>query len=369
MRLPPPPSFVAVYRDPSQLQTPQYQTRPGYVYQSTYVRLLLLTSRNLLLHPPSGPYAIMADPRQNGPDMTKAFPTYPSRTPNRPVEFQGRHMSQFALQRTIPDPRPSPFKYDQRLRGLDTRLDPTFGRKQRPPAIPAIPQRTTPNVPSHIARPGLEPRSDSTKIPDILRNGRRSVKHDIEYKLRIRQQPVAARYCGFADRDRRVIDPPPIAQLMIEGPNLTEEELGAQLRGHYVMSCSIYDESGTRDASFMPEEYRRQRRLIGSVVAAPFVGKDEHGEEGCFFCFTDLSCRRLGAFRLKFGLTMIDPVRAREVKHFPVLAEAKSDAFTVYNAKDFPGMQASTKLAKRLKEQGCIVSIKKGPDKPKHRGS
>ncbi|KAJ4196192.1 hypothetical protein NW759_016424 [Fusarium solani] len=309
--------------------------------------------------------AIVADPRQHGPDMTRVSPTYPGQTPNGPVDFQDRRMSQFAPERTTPDPRPAPFSYDQR-HALDTRLDSTFDRQQRPPAVPAIPQGTTPNVPSHMARPGLEPRSDSTKIPDILCNSRRSVEHDVDYKLRIRQQPVAARYCGFADRDRRVIGPPPIVQLMIEGPNLTDEELSAQLRGHYVMSCSIYDETGTRDASFMLEEYRHRRRLIGSLVATSFVGKDEYDEEGCFFCFPDLSCRTPGAFRLKFSLIMVNLARAREVKHFPVLVEAMSDGFTVYTAKDFPGMQESTKLTKRLKEQGRIISINKGADKTKN---
>lgn len=44
----------------------------------------------------------------------------------------------------------------------------------------------------------------------------------------------------------------------------------------------------------------------------------------------------------------------------PIVATAMSDAFQVYNAKDFPGMKASTALTKRLKEQGCLISIKKG---------
>jgi len=40
-----------------------------------------------------------------------------------------------------------------------------------------------------------------------------------------------------------------------------------------------------------------------------------------------------------------------------------SEPFQVYNAKDFPGMKASTPLTKRLKEQGCLISIKKGNEK------
>ncbi|KAF4452520.1 hypothetical protein F53441_4632 [Fusarium austroafricanum] len=220
-----------------------------------------------------------------------------------------------------------------------------------------------------------ESRPDPMKISDIITSGEANGSEvginnrsgGISYSLRIRQQPIAARSCGFGERDRRVIDPPPIVQLLVEGPNLTKEDITKHLRyPHYVMNCSILDESGSRDASFMPEEYRQQRRLMGLLVSTPFVGKDEHGEEGCFFCFPDLSCRTPGSFCLNFSLARIDPMRARELKRFPFLINMRSDVFTVYTAKDFPGMQASTKLTKKLKEQGCIISIKKGNDRSKN---
>ncbi|KAM3498390.1 hypothetical protein MY10362_008290 [Beauveria mimosiformis] len=190
------------------------------------------------------------------------------------------------------------------------------------------------------------------------------------FSLEVRQQPRAARACGFGDRDRRVIDPPPIVQLRIDGPGLSEEERRAYLRyPNYVMNCSIWDESGTRDASYMPDEYNHQRRLMGSLVGTPFVGDDDRNQEGCFFCFSDLSCRTPGAFRLKFTLIMIDPARASILRHFPTLTEIKTDIFQVYSAKEFPGMVASSSLAKKLKEQGCIISIKKGNERARPRGA
>ncbi|QUC19451.1 uncharacterized protein UV8b_03692 [Ustilaginoidea virens] len=183
------------------------------------------------------------------------------------------------------------------------------------------------------------------------------------FRLTMRQQPQAARACGFGGRDRRVIDPPPIVQLSVDGPSLTRDQASSYLRYEgYVMNCSICDETGLRDASFMPEEYQHQRRLMGSLVGTPFVGQDEHGTEGCFFCFSDLSCRTPGAFRLKFTVIMIDPSRAGKIRHFPVLTDITSDVFYVYNAKEFPGMLPSSSLAKRLREQGCMISIKKGND-------
>jgi hypothetical protein len=131
------------------------------------------------------------------------------------------------------------------------------------------------------------------------------------------------------------------------------------------MSCSLYEENGTCTATFVPEQRQRKRQLIGTLISTPFIGEDEYGEKGCFFCFPDLSCRVPGSFRLKFSLTEIDPAPATEARRFPVLAEDNSDIFTVYTPNDFPGMQASTELVKRLKEQGCLIPIKKGNKQPK----
>ncbi|KAI1376775.1 velvet factor-domain-containing protein [Hypoxylon crocopeplum] len=183
------------------------------------------------------------------------------------------------------------------------------------------------------------------------------------YRLQVRQQPVAARSCGFGERDRRVIDPPPIVQVFIEDPKASQEEIRSQLKFRFsVMHCTIWNETGDQDCSGMPDDYRQQRRLMGTIVSSPFVGFDENNEEGCFFCFPDLSCRTPGAFRLRFSLVILDPNSVPGSKT-PVCATAMSEVFTVYNAKDFPGMRASTALTKRLKEQGCLISIKKGNER------
>ncbi|KAK3341003.1 velvet factor-domain-containing protein [Neurospora tetraspora] len=185
-----------------------------------------------------------------------------------------------------------------------------------------------------------------------------------DYQISVRQQPFAARSCGFGERDRRVIDPPPIVQLTIHNDTLSREELSRLLRHQFsVIHCSIWDETGVKDMSSMPEDFRQQRRLMGTLVASPFVGLDENGEEGCFFCFPDLSCRTPGIFRLKFALVVLDPARMMAGDRSSIVATAMSEPFQVYNAKDFPGMKASTPLTKRLKEQGCLISIKKGNEK------
>ncbi|KAI0533407.1 hypothetical protein GGR58DRAFT_516945 [Xylaria digitata] len=187
------------------------------------------------------------------------------------------------------------------------------------------------------------------------------------YRISIRQQPVAARSCGYGERDRRVIDPPPIIQMKIEDPTASEEEIKNRLtHTHSIMHCTIWNEAGDQDLSSMPEDYRTQRRLMGTVVSSPFAGNDENDEFGSFFCFPDLSCRTPGSFRLQFSFMVLDPFSSPGHRT-PVVAIAMSDVFTVYNAKDFPGMKASTALTKRLKEQGCLISIKKGNDRTRTR--
>ncbi|KAF8857314.1 hypothetical protein BDZ45DRAFT_435407 [Acephala macrosclerotiorum] len=187
------------------------------------------------------------------------------------------------------------------------------------------------------------------------------------YTLRMRQQPIAARACGFGERDRRVIDPPPILQMSVEDPNLSPDELRALIRQPYsVVHCVLWDPVKDQDDTAMPgtTDKRQQRRLMGTLVASPFVGKDEHGVEGCFFTFPDLSVRTPGTYSLKFSLINLDPSRMLPGSREPVRSVVKSSTFHVYNAKDFGGMRASTELTKTLKHQGCLISVKKGNNKP-----
>jgi hypothetical protein len=181
--------------------------------------------------------------------------------------------------------------------------------------------------------------------------------------MTVRQQPIAARACGFGERDRRVIDPPPILQLVIEDPTATPEEISARLRQPYlVVHCTLWDPATDEDASAMPgsTDKRQQRRLMGTLVSSPFVGKDEFNVEGCFFTFPDLSVRTPGRYSLRFSLVVIDPTRMIPGNKAPISATVKSEPFDVFNAKDFGGMRASTELTKRLKHQGCLISVKKG---------
>lgn len=110
----------------------------------------------------------------------------------------------------------------------------------------------------------------------------------------------------------------------------------------------------------MPEDYTRQKRLMGNLVSSPFFGEDENGQPGSFFCFPDISCRTPGRYRLKFSLVTVDP---RPNAKAPVKTELLSEVFQTFTAKEFPGMSESTALAKALRSQGCNIPTKKGNEK------
>jgi hypothetical protein len=161
-----------------------------------------------------------------------------------------------------------------------------------------------------------------------------------------------------------VIDPPPIIQLLVTDPKTgapDTEELRYSLN---VVHCTLWNSDGTNEETALIQPDRRTtRRLMGQLVASPSVAKDEHDVEGCFFCFPDLSCRTHGRYRLRFVLMRIDPMNLHVGGYSPILTEVLSDVFTVYTAKDFPGMRPSSALTRALKLQGCNIQVKKGNEK------
>ncbi|KAF1808613.1 hypothetical protein P152DRAFT_214840 [Eremomyces bilateralis CBS 781.70] len=186
----------------------------------------------------------------------------------------------------------------------------------------------------------------------------------LKYELRVRQQPVAARACGFGERDRRVIDPPPIVQLHVTDTQTGSDNLDELRYSLNVVHCTLYNADGTSEETALIQPDRRTtRRLMGQLVASPCVAKDEHDIEGCFFCFPDLSCRTHGHYRLRFVLMRIDPTDLHVGGSTPIITEVLSDVFTVYTAKDFPGMRPSSALTRALKLQGCNIQVKKGNEK------
>ena len=209
------------------------------------------------------------------------------------------------------------------------------------------------------------------------------------YILTVRQQPRAARACGFGERDRRVIDPPPIVQLSLKDYDPTSSTDIEELRFPFnIVHCALLSagpqdpqsltsapstpSASSADVTAVPDpaqSNRISRRLMGTLVASPFVGTDpemptssvENASLATFFIFQDLSCRQNGRYKLRFTLMKV-PLGPNLVEggQGRVVGSVESDEFDVFSAKDFPGMRPSTLLTRDLKRQGAGVSVKKG---------
>jgi hypothetical protein len=197
-----------------------------------------------------------------------------------------------------------------------------------------------------------------------------------DFKLVVRQQPERARMCGFGEKDRRPIDPPPIVELIENNGPVSPSQ-----KQTLVLQCTLWNEEGTEHRNIIrtttgataglgsaeelpvqPEE-KHARVMMGNIFANAVPLEDEHGKRGFFYIFPDLSIRVEGRYRLKFDLLRVvlppGPPALPGTNH--VAAEVLSDVFVVYAAKKFPGMMQSTELTKAIARQGIKISVRGEP--------
>jgi hypothetical protein len=77
------------------------------------------------------------------------------------------------------------------------------------------------------------------------------------------------------------------------------------------------------------------------------------------FAFNDLSVRKEGEYRLQFSL--IEILGSEWINRGGI----ETDRFRVYQPKEFPGMQSSTRCTETLKKQGVKVRVKKAIRMPR----
>lgn len=238
------------------------------------------------------------------------------------------------------------------------------------------------------------------------------------YHLHVRQQPLAARACGAGDRDRRPVDPPPIVQILLTDFDPESQDDRDILEDpRFTVGCLLFPVSETaphlpntdEDPSQEGEEGDGVARgddtfptplLSGKAFMSPFFvdadpdpnsapthpsfdnphrapspdpsrpdnlrNASKLHQPATFFIFADLSIRSAGLYRLQFRLMNWGSVEDTG-QSMPILAEAWSDPFRVYPAKDFPGMRDSSILAEGLKELGFVELKTRGKGKGKGR--
>ncbi|KAJ2696565.1 hypothetical protein H4R19_005731 [Coemansia spiralis] len=213
-----------------------------------------------------------------------------------------------------------------------------------------------------------------------------------KYALEMAQHPVRARMCGFGEKDRRPLDPPPVVCLRVRddagefmhcedvdiwrfvvsatlwAPNSDGDRSIVINPNTLPSSVPVFQLPGTSAAgaaagpptassSIMPlSEPVKVRNLVGTTVSNAYLLKDHNDQLNIFFIFHDLSVRTEGRFRLKFQFTIIP---SEEEPRALVQSVAWSNIFEVYSAKTFPGMTDSTELSKAFATQGIKITIRK----------
>ncbi|KAG9846583.1 hypothetical protein KCU63_g10152, partial [Aureobasidium melanogenum] len=195
------------------------------------------------------------------------------------------------------------------------------------------------------------------------------------YKLKVLQQPERARACGSGAKssaDRRPVDPPPIVELRIyDGEELKENDITFAMNANYFLFATLEQARPIAQGRVPNNDPARLTVLTGTPVAG-MVYLDRPDQAG-YFIFPDLSVRHEGKYRLGFSLyeELKDPKDADQLDEAAAAAaaqgeaqithrlEVKSQPFTVYSAKKFPGLASSTQLSRTVADQGCRVRIRR----------
>ncbi|GBC09340.1 hypothetical protein RclHR1_08790001 [Rhizophagus clarus] len=193
---------------------------------------------------------------------------------------------------------------------------------------------------------------------------------ELKYQLEVVQQPVRARMCGFGERDRRLISPLPFLRLKLsteEGP-VDIHEIDP---GFFVVHASLYDAKTNREAmlvihpSSMPGKPQCVDNLVGEKATHGKILFDTQENEDIWFVFRDLSVRAEGTFYIKFTLIHLGWQGNINTGKSPIQSPVTtcSDIFTVYTAKRFPGMIATTRLALCFVKQGIKIPTRRDSSK------
>ncbi|KAI9250016.1 velvet factor, partial [Sporodiniella umbellata] len=172
-----------------------------------------------------------------------------------------------------------------------------------------------------------------------------------KYKLHLIQNPQRARCCGFGEKDKRPIDPPPILKLTLY------DETGEQDRALVNTIRSSATTKGCTLKKNAKDKLEHVRNLIGSVASNAHYLYDQNTVPGIYFIFQDLSIRLEGVYTLKFifiNLEEGDPLTMSTSVRLEIL----SQPFTVYTAKKFPGMTRSTAISRCFAKQGIKIPLR-----------
>lgn len=177
-----------------------------------------------------------------------------------------------------------------------------------------------------------------------------------------------------ASADRRPVDPPPVVELRIFSLNGAEkEDITFSYSANFFLFATLEVARPMAHGRVQQATAAQQVPVLTGMPVSGMAYLDRPSEAG-YFIFPDLSVRHEGMYRLSFNL--YEEMREGESEQqseksrpvngpgapdasFDWRMEVKSQEFTVFSAKKFPGLAESTALSRTVAEQGCRVRIRR----------
>ena len=182
-----------------------------------------------------------------------------------------------------------------------------------------------------------------------------------------------------ASADRRPVDPPPVVELRIfEGD--ARNDVTFSYNVNFFLFATL--ETARPIAQGRVSAPQTSMPVLTGMPVAGMAYLDRPNPAG-YFIFPDLSVRHEGKYRLSFNLyeevkeakdadaepPVGHPEHPKEPDgkagamapsaHVHFRLEVRSEPFTVFSAKKFPGLAESTVLSRVVAEQGCRVRIRR----------
>ncbi|KAI8913267.1 velvet factor [Gorgonomyces haynaldii] len=181
------------------------------------------------------------------------------------------------------------------------------------------------------------------------------------YELSIVQNPIRGRMSGFSSpKDTRLIAPHLILQAKLYDND--RKLIAVDTEG--VLLCKVVliedDVPAKKNPVDTPNrELGYDSNILGNTIVNGQLLRDQHGEIGLFFIFTDLGIRSPGKYRLRCYLMNME----HESDVFPVSAVITTRQFRVFAPKSFPGKIGMTEISKHFLRQGVSFHIARRLDR------
>ncbi|KAK4546153.1 hypothetical protein LTR36_002290 [Oleoguttula mirabilis] len=154
-----------------------------------------------------------------------------------------------------PNPNPSQYpqgygyQQPQQYAHAPPPLPPMRSSMGAPPMLPGPPMHNYHPAPPRQQLPHPGP-STQARPPIVFSNSGKKGQH--KYTLVVEQQPQRARMCGFGDKDRRPITPPPCIRLIITDLHTGQEVDCEEFDGtFFVLQVDLWDEHGHREVNIV----------------------------------------------------------------------------------------------------------------------